>query len=303
MKELKFYFTIFSNTLQIYQVEYKTLNAFLSDNQSRSKFSKLNSILKELKMEPKKIIERFGEWANHEKLGMVGYFGGNPIAWWMYKDDYIYIETKNYISLNIEQFKIDEVIEILNKYINIFQLWESDESFTTYPNLLNLIQKKYHKKITSWGFRLISQFDNSVSYKKDLLVLNFLEDQEGPILYLIDERINQRYDFNLALELLDHYAATIHSMLYQKYKLKLSKEEVRSGFFVKTMEYLESHLLDKVQAPDETFFRELENERQLRNKMLQKVFTLPKDHPIKQRFLNEDKGWWDEMREMMLKDD
>ena len=242
------------------------------------------------------------EWEEHDVHGKVYNVFCSELATLYGKLDKLIIEPNADYLLNSKEYPISVILKIVEKYIDIFNLWESDDSFPTYHNLLKLIQKNYHKKITSWGFRLISQFDNAVLYKKDWLILNFLEDQEGPVLYFIDERINQKYDFNLALELLDHYAATIHSMLYQKYKLKLSKEETRSGYFVKTMEYLESHLLDKIQGPDDTFIQELEKERQLRNKMLQKVLTLPQDHPIKQRFLNEDNGWWDAMKEEMGND-
>jgi hypothetical protein len=242
------------------------------------------------------------EWEEHDVHGKVYIVFYSELATLYGKSDKLIIEPNGDYLLNSKEYPISVILKIVEKYIDIFKLWESDEAFPTYSNLLKLIQKKYHRKVTSWGFRLISQFDNAVLYKKDWLILNFLEDQEGPVLYLIDERSNQKYDFNLALELLDHYAATIHSMLYQKYKLKLSREETRSGYFVKTMEFLESHLLDKIQGPDETFIRELEKERQLRNKMLQKVLTLPQDHPIKQRFLNEDNGWWDAMKEEMGND-
>ncbi len=242
------------------------------------------------------------EWEEHDVHGKVYIVFYSELATLYGKSDKLIIEPNGDYLLNSKEYPISVILKIVEKYIDIFKLWESDEAFPTYSNLLKLIQKKYHRKVTSWGFRLISQFDNAVLYKKDWLILNFLEDQEGPVLYLIDERSNQKYDFNLALELLDHYAATIHSMLYQKYKLKLSREETRSGYFVKTMEFLESHLLDKIQGPDETFIRELEKERQLRNKMLQKVLILPQDHPIKQRFLNEDNGWWDAMKEEMGND-
>jgi len=242
------------------------------------------------------------EWEEHDVHGKVYIVFYSELATLYGKSDKLIIEPNGDYLLNSKEYPISVILKIVEKYIDIFKLWESDEAFPTYSNLLKLIQKKYHRKVTSWGFRLISQFDNAVLYKKDWLILNFLEDQEGPVLYLIDERSNQKYDFNLALELLDHYAATIHSMLYQKYKLKLSREETSSGYFVKTMEFLESHLLDKIQGPDETFIRELEKERQLRNKMLQKVLILPQDHPIKQRFLNEDNGWWDAMKEEMGND-
>lgn len=201
--------------------------------------------------------------------------------------------------INSFETSFDEIINFLQKVRDIYLRYEQPETFPIFPNLLALVNKKYAKKLETFGFRVVGQTADMWRFVKDWLIIDLLEDKDGAVLFFTDQRNGQRYEFNMALELLDWDAGNMHALLCQKYQRKMSKDEARTGIMEVTFQYLESHFKGILESLDETFFEKLETERQLRTEMLKKVLSLPKDNLIHQMFVNDNPVWWEYMREDM----
>ncbi len=267
-----------------------TISSFIEDFEE-IKLKKIDDIKEE-------IMDWHPNLYTHPKLGL------HIPVWGIDMIDVYYTEAgKLMIKPNNDDpalnTSFDEIIDFLKKVRDIYLRYEQAETFSIFPNLLALVNKKYAKKLETFGFRVVGQTADMVRFVKDWLIIDLLEDKDGAVLFFTDQRNGQRYEFNMALELLDWDAGNMHALLCQKYQRKMSKDEARTGIMEVTFQYLESHFKGILESLDETFFEKLETERQLRTEMLKKVLSLPKDNLIHQMFVNDNPVWWEYMREGM----
>lgn len=292
--------------LHVFEVseKYSFLSGFLRGNSTSESIQSFINDFEELKLKSiDEIKEELIDWHpnlyNEPDIGVfIPVWGIFLISIYYTEDGQLKIKPDGSEPLNTS---FDEIIDFLEKGKAIYQRFEQPESFSVYKNMLELVNKKYSKKLENLGFRCVGQTPDMVRFVKEWLLIDLLEDRDGAVLFFTDQRNGERYEFNMALELLDWDAGNMHGMLCQKYKLKLSKEEARTGTIEVTFQYLESHFMDILESLDEAFFAKLEEERQLRTQMLQKVLLLPKDNMIHRLFVDGSPVWWEYMRQEMAK--